>query len=348
MHLHSVFDLLWEHGSRSTSKGANFFVLTSKGANFSVLQKKIPAYSMKARSKRKFQTKKKESQTIKSKKQKREPSEEEEAPTTKDIKRLEPPVEEDSETSTTDIKGIFVRTFAGSQGIELTQPYYIAAAGQELFATDCVGNRLVVFGPEGNQLLHGQTVLTIVSKSSAPTVSSYAHGDLLGKRMVSLINRGDWLFKTTCCTCDCQNFRKQTFDLDGRFLQTWGYRGEQGGQFSLPMGVASDDRVFIADQAYDRVHVFTFDGTFVRVMAAKSFSSLCDVAVNEVRRKGEGSKQIIVGGRECIRVFDTGGSFLRSFGSEDKHGLAEPTGLCVHRNRLYVIDYGNCRVQVYQ
>ncbi|MDB5809853.1 MAG: repeat-containing protein [Betaproteobacteria bacterium] len=56
------------------------------------------------------------------------------------------------------------------------------------------------------------------------------------------------------------------FDRDGRFIKTWGGKGEAPGQFNVPHSIAVDSHglVYVADRGNNRVQVFDADGGFIR------------------------------------------------------------------------------------
>ena len=65
--------------------------------------------------------------------------------------------------------------------------------------------------------------------------------------------RGDRLYIT-----DGGNFRIQVFDLEGKFLRTFGKVGARLGEFARPKGVAvdSEDHVYVVDAAFDNFQIF--------------------------------------------------------------------------------------------
>lgn len=61
---------------------------------------------------------------------------------------------------------------------------------------------------------------------------------------------------------DSGNFRVQIFDLDGKFLETFGGIGDAPGRFARPKGIAvdSEGHVYVIDAAFDNFQVFDEDG----------------------------------------------------------------------------------------
>ena len=62
------------------------------------------------------------------------------------------------------------------------------------------------------------------------------------------------------------NSRVVKFDKDGKFLLTWGKKGNGEGQFNLPHAVRIDSKglVYVGDRENDRVQVFDQQGNFIR------------------------------------------------------------------------------------
>jgi sugar lactone lactonase YvrE len=56
------------------------------------------------------------------------------------------------------------------------------------------------------------------------------------------------------------------FDRDGKFIQTWGGKGDAAGQFNVPHSIAIDAHglVYVADRGNKRIQIFDADGGFIR------------------------------------------------------------------------------------
>ena len=61
---------------------------------------------------------------------------------------------------------------------------------------------------------------------------------------------------------DTGNFRIEIFDLDGKFVKTFGQVGDALGQLARPKGVAvdSDGHVYVVDAAFDNFQIFDDEG----------------------------------------------------------------------------------------
>jgi DNA-binding beta-propeller fold protein YncE len=150
---------------------------------------------------------------------------------------------------------------------------------------------------------------------------------------------------------DGVNSRVAVFDEQGRYLYSFGTRGSAPGQMLMPVGIgiSSSGEVFVADSGNHRIQVFSRDGGFRRsfplitggkgdptdVMPAP-FKNFCYVCDNDNHQ---------------VQVYDaTSGEFVLAWGGKGKN-LGEfryPATLTLdHRNRVYVVDVMNARVQTF-
>ena len=62
-----------------------------------------------------------------------------------------------------------------------------------------------------------------------------------------------------------QGSRVAKFSRDGRFIKSWGTKGEGPGQFNTPHAIATDSkgRLFVADRGNRRIQIFDQEGTFL-------------------------------------------------------------------------------------
>ncbi len=61
------------------------------------------------------------------------------------------------------------------------------------------------------------------------------------------------------------NARIVKFDKDGKFIKTWGRKGDQPGEFNLPHTIVIDSRgrVLVGDRSNNRIQIFDQDGAFL-------------------------------------------------------------------------------------
>ncbi|KAL1428054.1 hypothetical protein MTO96_000391 [Rhipicephalus appendiculatus] len=136
------------------------------------------------------------------------------------------------------------------------------------------------------------------------------------------------------------NHKVFTFDsTTGRFLRSFGSRGQQEGEFLCPFGIALspiDQEILITDKWKHCIHVFDRDGNFLR----------------PDRHEGP------LGGSLPIQVLDHDGIFLREIGTHaqpenafnrSRSMFQEPTGVAVSADgqRVVVCDFGSHRVHVF-
>jgi DNA-binding beta-propeller fold protein YncE len=132
--------------------------------------------------------------------------------------------------------------------------------------------------------------------------------------------------------------------------------GTGDGQFNFPSGIAVDAAgdVYVCDTENSRVQKFTPGGTFIAAWGEHGFGPGQFVGPwgGVVSPAGE----IFVtdnGGGQRVVVLSPDGAFAREWGQSGQAGSAPgqfsaPTGITLDQSgRLYVADYGNARIQVF-
>ncbi len=179
---------------------------------------------------------------------------------------------------------------------------------------------------------------------------------------------------------DSANHRVQQFTRDGDVLRTWGQFGSEPGQFNFPWGISPDPfsgDVFVADWRNDRVQRLTRDGEVIQVIGRKGtedgeFNHPSGVTVDKY-----GDIYVADQGNNRVQLFNSRGRFVEKFVGDatvNKRGvdrlLANPDMLRMRDNvpsmepekrfkkptsvavgpddRVYMVDSGRFRVQVYQ
>lgn len=130
-----------------------------------------------------------------------------------------------------------------------------------------------------------------------------------------------------------------------------GERGHGDSQFNFPSHLTiANDRLYVNDTMNFRVQIFDLSGNHISNLGVHGdspgyFSSPKGIAVNS-------DDYIFVAEAlaDRIQIFNQAGDFLLDFGFSGKQTAAfkMPTGLAILGNKIYVVDSGNHRVQVFE
>ena len=145
--------------------------------------------------------------------------------------------------------------------------------------------------------------------------------------------------------CDGANHCVCVFDVNGKFLFSFGSRGSGDDCFDCPEDLcfASDGFLYITDVDNRRICVYDKDGKFI-TMFTTTYEPTCIDAT--------ACGHLIVSSLESCKVmiYTTGGDLVHVFG---EHGselgqFSRPTGVSVDSDGLiYIADCGNHRIQVF-
>jgi len=146
---------------------------------------------------------------------------------------------------------------------------------------------------------------------------------------------------------DQLNYRVQEFNPTGGFVNQFGGFGTGDGQFFNPTGLGIDPagNVYVADTGNNRVQKFTPGGTFITKwgttgMGNSQFRSPFDVAVAP-----SGDVYVTDGVNGRIQHFTNTGTYISQFGQADL--INTPRGIAINSNGIYVADYGDDGIIVY-
>lgn len=132
------------------------------------------------------------------------------------------------------------------------------------------------------------------------------------------------------------------------FVQAWGSKGSEPGQFNDPTGLAiAGDEVFVADSRNGRIQVFALDGEFKRLFGEPGdqegeLGRPMNLAIHT------GELYVPEYFNDRVQVFDLDGKPQRMFGSDGEAPgqFNAPGGVAIDNNgALYVADFYNQRVQ---
>ena len=179
---------------------------------------------------------------------------------------------------------------------------------------------------------------------------------------------------------DSANHRVQQFTREGKMLRCWGEFGTDPGQFNYPWGISLDPfngDVFVADWRNDRIQRFTPDGELVQVIGHNGSKDGEFLHPSGVTVDKYGDIYVADQGNDRVQLFNNRGNFVEKFVGDatiNKRGvdrlMANPDMLRLRDNvpsiepekrlknpttvmvgpddRVYMIDSGRFRVQVYQ
>ncbi len=149
---------------------------------------------------------------------------------------------------------------------------------------------------------------------------------------------------------DTGNQRIVRFDPDGRGGGVWGSFGTGDGQFRAPRGLAvTDARIYVADSANHRIQVFDRDARFITAFGGYGTGPGQFIEPVAVAIAGDGSVLVTEAGNSRVQVFDPDGQPRATWGDWGffPGTFSRPGAIAVHGERVYVVDQGNHRVQVF-
>jgi DNA-binding beta-propeller fold protein YncE len=150
------------------------------------------------------------------------------------------------------------------------------------------------------------------------------------------------------------NHRVSVWDLQGKFVFTYGEPGMENGQMKTPQAckVNSRGESFVSDLGNNRVQVFDVDGKFLRSWGTSgsgpgAFQRPAGLAIDQ-----HDNVYVTETMNNRIQVFDRMGKLITSFGKSGD-GIGEFVnlhGCLVDKDTgwLYVADTGNHRIQVFK
>jgi sugar lactone lactonase YvrE len=171
-----------------------------------------------------------------------------------------------------DENGAFVRSFGDglftrSHGLRIDRD-------GNLWATDVGGHIVVKMNPAG------QVLLTIGTKGEAGDWNEAAGSHKLNQpNDIAIAPNGDvFVAQGHTPGAGRGDARVLKFDKDGRFIKSWGGKGNGPGQFDVAHGITFDPKglLWVMDRENQRIQVFDTNGTFVREQKYKGLP--CSVA----------------------------------------------------------------------
>jgi DNA-binding beta-propeller fold protein YncE len=149
-------------------------------------------------------------------------------------------------------------------------------------------------------------------------------------------------------------------DLNGRQLFSIGDPADSGGGLNRPTGLAVNSRgeVIVADAFNAKIQIFDQQGTFRRAFGKRGDKPGDFQLIKAVAVDSDDNIYVLDGRSHDVKVFNLNGDLLLTFGgyyavsSSGKiapGGFAGPIGIDIDsRDRIFVVDQFNARVQVFQ
>nr|MDA3786894.1 NHL repeat-containing protein [Desulfobacula sp.] len=148
------------------------------------------------------------------------------------------------------------------------------------------------------------------------------------------------------------NNKIKIFDNNGKFISSFGRKGNGTGEFLFPLGIDIDDknRIYIADSQNHRVQIFNSKGGFLSQIKIKSKTGKpadpTDVAVDETRNQC----YVVDNDNHIIFVYDLSTfNLIKTFGKPGtgKREFRYPFLIALDKDKyLYIVDVINTRVKV--
>ena len=138
------------------------------------------------------------------------------------------------------------------------------------------------------------------------------------------------------------NSRVVKFSPQGKYLLTWGKKGNGKGELHTPHALAldEDENVYVADRSNDRIQVFDSEGRFKQLWPG--FHSVDGLFITK-----EGDLYAGAGLDNLILELNLRGHLKASWGGKDVFGY--PHGVCLDpAGNLYVAEVGASRPSKYQ
>jgi len=149
---------------------------------------------------------------------------------------------------------------------------------------------------------------------------------------------------------DGSHHRIVVYDLQGKFLFSFGSKGDKPGQFNYPVGIdaAKDNRVYVADSGNKRIQIFSAKGEFISSFAIKNEGERGRPI--DVLHHSKTGNLIISSSNHHLLTYSPKGKQLQKWGinGTGRSEFRYPATLSEMKDgRIAVVDVLNSRVQVF-
>lgn len=235
----------------------------------------------------------------------------------------------------TDYNGKFIKEFgkSGGQG-NLEDPIGITAINDEIYVVDPALKKILVYDLDGNFKRYFKS-----DYATSPVNIAYHDGKFY------VLDTGA---KTTV----------HIVSPEGKVLKQIGKRGGDSGEFYFPLSIKVDDKgqIWIADSNNNRIQVIDENGKSIKVLLGKEENGTGGYAIPRgLAFDKKGYMYTCETLSNMVAITDEKGIVVKRFSyAEDKTVAGEPDSLELPNSvfiddnlRLYVVEYGNSRVLVY-
>jgi DNA-binding beta-propeller fold protein YncE len=159
-----------------------------------------------------------------------------------------------------DRDGNFLRKFGGADMFSRLTSVSVDKKGERVYVVDIGGaqskgefHRVLVFNART-----GEHLFNFGTRGSGPGEFNLPRAVAVGKDKLFVVDGG--------------NFRIQIFDLDGKFLKSFGEVGKQIGNFARPKEAAldADGNLYVIDSAYGNFQIFNPEGQLLMFIGERS------------------------------------------------------------------------------
>ncbi len=150
------------------------------------------------------------------------------------------------------------------------------------------------------------------------------------------------------------------FDLDGKYISSFGKKGEDKGEFNRPSPIVMNrlGEIIIGDVMNGRIQIFDREGKFLRMFGQRGDGSADFQVMKGVAVDTDNNVYVTDGKANQIKIFSKTGDYLMSFGTaysvtktmkESPGGFLLPQGIFIDgSDTIYVADQANMRFQVFK